>query len=271
MMVRSNDGLATVIESYADCVMTIGYDLAALTFLSHLPTLHLLTSFYTIRPTTVVTSLLVDVISTYLPFRLLRRILPPHATSPPKGVVANKSVINDLQIQFLVVVLGAAVYAISVFSSFTTWLPTYLVVHFNGLRDLSGVYTAQFQRILLTSVPIGLATKVFLFTPAAGTPRDEADNRIAVFDPQSATLEETVRYNFWGFSARQRALYTRTAVLAGVTLVHTWLQVYVTVEGAEGYGAFGWAMVWSMAAVLTGAVYSWIISDTVEIIVEKEE
>lgn len=229
-----------------------------MTLISHLPPVYLLTSFYGIRPTTLLASLSIDILATYIPFRLLRPILATHATDAPRGAISNRSIISDLPVQIFTSALGASVYAAVLYSSYLTWLPSHLAVHFDGLRDISAAYAGQFPKLCLTFVPVGIATKVFLFTPSTGAKADLGDIKNTAFNPATATLGETVYQNFWGYSKRTRTLIKRTLTLAAVSYLNTWLQVSVTVEGTESQGAAGWACVWATAAIITGFAYLWV-------------
>jgi len=229
-----------------------------LTLLSHLPPLYLLTTFYSIRPSTVVTSLAIDLATTYIPFRLLRPLSATHNLHAPKRSVANRSIINDLPVRALTTLLAAGIYGVAMYSSFYTWLPVHLVLHFDGLRDISAAHTAALPFLIASFLPVGYAAREFLFTPATGARLDLGDIRARAFNPATATLGETIRYNLWGYSKRTRVLIKRTATLIAVSGFNTWLQTYVTVEGAEGYGAAGWSAIWATAAALTGLVYLWV-------------
>ena len=123
---------------------------------------------------------------------------------------------------------------------------------------MSGVYEAQFLTLVAVFLPVGIATKTFLFTPSTASKRDVQDERNELFDPQTATLKETLWYNVWGFSHVERVFISRTGTLVAVTFLYSWLQVYASVEGAESVGAAGWAVVWATAAWLTGLAYSWV-------------
>ncbi|KAI4134529.1 MAG: hypothetical protein LQ347_001452 [Umbilicaria vellea] len=235
-----------------------GIDLASLTLLSHYPPLYLLTTFYDIRPTTMLTSLVIDILTTYIPFRLLRPVHPTHHTSPPKGAVANRSIINDFGVRLWTTALAAAIYGVVVYTSFYTWLPVHLVLYFDGLRDISAAHSAALPYLIASSFPIGYAAREFIFTPATGARPDLGDIRAKAFNPETASLRETLWYNVWGFSKRTRTIIQRTATLVAVAGTHTWLQVFVTVEGTEFYGAAGWAGIWSAAAALTGSAYWWV-------------
>ena len=113
----------------------LGYDLASMTLLTHLPPLYLLTAFYGIRPTTALTSLAIDIFATCIPFWLLRPVAAPHVAGAPKGTIANRSIINDLPVQAYTTLLASGIYAVVIFAAYWTWLPIHLILHFDGLRD----------------------------------------------------------------------------------------------------------------------------------------
>lgn len=223
-----------------------------------MPYLYLLTTFYAVRPTTMWLGICIDVLSTYLPFTLLRDSSPVHKSEVSKDQVANRSILNDLQIQFYTSFLAAAVYGLVVFASFRGWLPEYLIVHFEGLRDLSGAHEAALPFLTLGFTLSGYAAQSFLFVPALGAKPDVHDMHMAEFDPETATLSETVWYNIWGYSKRSRTLIKRTATLAFASAMQTGLRTYITVNGVEFAGAAGWAAMWASAALLVGGVFWWV-------------
>ena len=236
----------------------IGFDMAALTFLTHLPTNYLLLNFYNIRPSTVAFSLVTDVIANCVPFYLLRPLAAVHHAKAPRGAVANRSVINDLPMQIYLSVLAAGIYGVTLFASFTTWLPTHLVVYFDGIKDITFAHTSQLPMLILAFLPAGMAARTFLFVPSTGAKRDLADIKALSFNPESATLLETIYYNLWGYSKRTRTFILRTATLATTIGLYTWFQIFFTIEGTEGFGAAGWAGVWIAATALTGLTYWWV-------------
>ncbi|KAL8719220.1 MAG: hypothetical protein Q9225_003747 [Loekoesia sp. 1 TL-2023] len=235
-----------------------GWDLASLTVLSHMPYLYLLTTFYAVRPTTMWVGISIDVLSTYLPFTLLRDSSPIHQSDVPKSQVANRSILNDLPIKLYTSVLAAAVYGLVVYGSFRGWLPEYLIVHFEGLKDLSGAHEAALPFVTAGFIASGYAAQSFLFMPALGAKPDAHDLKMAEFDPETATLGQTIWYNVWGYSKRSRTLIKRTATLALASAMQTGLRTYITVEGVELAGAAGWAAMWAAAAMLVGGVFWWV-------------
>ena len=206
----------------------------------------------------MISCLFIDIMTTYLPFRLLREVSPTHNDHAPKSLVSNRSVINDLAVRLYTTLLGAGIYGVVVFGSFGTWLPVYLVTHFDGLKDISAAHSAAFPLLIFSFLPIGYAAREFMFTAATGAKPDARDQELARFNPATATLGQTVMYNLFGYSKRTRTFIQRTATVALVGGLHTWLQLYVAIEGTEGLGAAGWSMLWSSAALLTGTAYWWV-------------
>ncbi|KAL9101849.1 MAG: hypothetical protein Q9163_002933 [Psora crenata] len=238
-----------------------GYDTidqSTLTFLTHLPYLYFLTSFYKIRPTTAIICLSIDLTAVYIPFYLMRGYKVSHKVKTPKGAVANRSIINDTGVQIFTSLFATGVYGVVVFVSFGTWMPSYLVTHFEGIRDISLLHNSTFLWLCAAFIPTGVAAKTFLFTPAVAAKPDEYDEKAASFDPQTATLMETIEYNLWGHSKRVRTLMQRTVTLAAIVGLHTWLHTYIAVDGAEGFGGAGWSSIWALAATLTGLGFLWV-------------
>ena len=233
-------------------------DQSALTYLSHLPYLFFLTSFYRIRPTTAFVCIAIDLIATGVPFYLLRQTLASHSFRTPKDAVANRLVINDWSVQVFTALFATCIYAVVVFGSFVTWMPKYLVIHFEGIKDISLLYNSTFIWLVVAFVPTGVAVKTFLFTPSIAAKPDAHEEKTALFNAETATLSQTVAYNLWGYSKRVRVLIQRTGILVATVWLNTWLHTYVAVDGAEGAGAAGWSAVWALAATISGIGFKWV-------------
>ena len=197
-------------------------------------------------------------VSSALPFYLLRQLSPPNSSHAPKTAVANRPVVKDWGVQNFTALAAAGVYGVVIYGSVRTWLPVFLVTHFEGLRDLGGVHDAIFGIIVVGCVFNGYAAMTFIFTPSMGATPDTRDARNAAFNPATATFGETVKYNIWGHSKRTRTLIKRTLAAIAASGGHTLLQMYLVVEGVEATGAAGWAAMWAVAHVLTGMVFWWI-------------
>ena len=199
------------------------------------------------------------------PFWLLRPISPYHMIHTPKNRAANPLVIDDFGIQISTSILAAGIYAAVLLGCYLTWLPEYLAIHFDGIRDLSAIYDPTFLTMAFSFVPLGYAAKTFLFTPSMAQKADEAEKEVKddtkEFDGATATLEETLVHNhLLPRSKRVRTLAKRTAALMTVSSVHTFIHTYGALDGAESIGAAGWSSVWALAALLIGVAFA-VIGD----------
>jgi hypothetical protein len=166
--------------------------------------------------------------------------------------VANREIVTDPSILAYNGVLSALIYSITLFASLKTILPTSLVLYFTGIRSIQPAADATllYPPAFLLTIVFGIATPLFIFTPAAAVDPTVSQPD---FDPAEATLAETVRWNLFGYSAPTKVGASRTAVLAAVTWISTYLQLALTVYGVESTGAATYASVWATAAVLVGA------------------
>ncbi|KAL2074779.1 hypothetical protein VTL71DRAFT_8558 [Oculimacula yallundae] len=231
-----------------------GYDLVSLTLLSHGPPLYLLGNFYEIKTSTIIFSLIIDSLTTYIPFRLLRPLSLAHSASTSKYSLAvrNKDIITSNSIQVYTTILAGSIYAVTLFTSYTTFLPVYLVTYFDGIRSVAAAHTNSILTIFPTTLLLGLAAKSFIFTPTIAAPPTAEDILNAAFNPETATLAETFWFNLWGYSSRKKVMIKRTATLMFVTGVNTFVQTFITIEGVEAIGAAVYSGVWVTAALITG-------------------
>ena len=253
-----------------------GPDLACLTLLTHLPPLYLLQSFYSVHPTTIITSLTIDLLATYLPFRFFRPLAPAHlSTSAPAHtrLVPNSRIIDDFPVRALTTALASTIYATVIYASYHSFLPIYLITHFDGIRDMSAAHAPSFPMLILTSIPIGYAAQEFLFSTATGSHidvftegesskdkalrRDDATQKSKI-DWTTTSTWPIVRSFFSPIEPRAKQLAVRTAILVLLTGFNTWVQLFVTVEGVENEGAMGYSALWATAAALTGSAFYWV-------------
>jgi len=225
-----------------------GYDLAALTLLSHGPPLYLLGTFYNIHPTTVLSSLIVDSITTYVPFRLLRPLSPAHAASSQYGGVPNRDIVTDFSIQTYTTLLAAVIYSVTLYAAYASYLPVSLVTYFEDIPSIAVAHTATPITLLPMTLALGLAARSFIFTPAVAVRNTKAPS----FDAEGASLQETFWYNVWGFSKRTKIVIKRTAALMLISGVNTFVQTFVTIQGVEARGAAAYSAVWVLASGFTG-------------------
>ena len=208
-----------------------GYDLAALSLLSRGPPLYLLGTFYGVRATALTTTLLIDTLTAYIPFRLLRPISSAHMATKdhPSAAVPNREVVTDYTIQTITSLLAASIYSVTLYGAYQTYLPTHLVTYFEGITSITAAHRATPISLTPITLILGLACKSFIFTPVAALPKPKATH----FDPSTATLSETFWYNVWGYKPRTKVILSRTLVLMLVSGVNTFIQTFVTIDGVE--------------------------------------
>jgi hypothetical protein len=137
---------------------------------------------------------------------------------------------------------------VTLFSAYTIYLPVYFVTYFTNIHTIAAAHNASLITLFPISLVLGLGAKSFIFTPATAVP-----SRGIIFNPETATLAETLWYNVWGgYSPRTKVVITRTVTLMLVSGVNTFVQTFVTTEGVEVLGALGYSAVWVVAGGATG-------------------
>ncbi|PGH04981.1 hypothetical protein AJ79_06938 [Helicocarpus griseus UAMH5409] len=283
----------------------LGYDardVASFMFLIHLPTQLLLSSFYGIRPTTLITVAAITLLSSSLPFLIFRNPSRVHQQHPlprfcsysdarasttktiattAKGDTVVKdqprpTILTDTPTTLYTSLVATAIYTVSLYTSFATWLPTYLVTHFDGLPDLRAVHAGSkgFVSLFLTLLPAGYMLRDFLFVNSVGAAHiaqqdaefeAEPDKKLRGLrkseeeERHGELLATTLYRKYWlTLSVKTRELIARTLALAGMVLVNTIVQVVGTISGAEMEGAVGWGLIWTVATGITGWLYWWV-------------
>lgn len=234
------------------------YDTFALTLLVSTPHTVLLSNFFAIRPSTLILTVLAFTASSTIPFVLLRPISPSHHPSTAaKGTLRNRPIITDPWTTIATSILGAAIFAVFLEFSFATFLPTWLITHFDHVRDLSSAHlgAAGLPALLVSLIPAGYAAHEFLFVTSTAVTQAP----VYVFEPATASFMEHVYHNAWGwYSNRQKDLIGRTLLLAALVGGETIIQTWGTIEGVELAGAAGYAALWGAAVCVVGAVYDWV-------------
>ncbi|KAI2792760.1 hypothetical protein POX_b02803 [Penicillium oxalicum] len=219
------------------------WDVASFLFLTHLPTNSLLSAFYHVRPTSVFLSYTITIISTVIPFALLRR----SASDRPTTVYTTLA--------------ATAIYSVFLYASYASWLPAQLVVHFEGLPDISTAHAgpAGLPVLFLTLIPAGIAARDFLFVSSTGhsvQKLEQADS--SAIDDEEYLVISLYRKTVGQLSAKTRILSSRTLLLAVGVLVNTVVQVAGTVRGVSVEGAAIWGALWTAATIAVGATFGWI-------------
>lgn len=229
----------------------------------HTTQLYLLYAFYEVPAPALLLSLAIETLSTYVPFRLLRPLSRAHA-DPRRA--PNAEIVADRPIALLTTLLAGAIYSVTLFTAYATYLPTYMAVYFRGLPSLSAAYldgagaTTWVNGMLPSSLALGFAARAFVFTPSEAADVDERRRReVDRFDPETASLAETIRWNgWWGWSDQTRAVVRRTVLLSVVTGANAFIHARLAVRGVETEGAVAWAAVWVVAAALTGVALGFV-------------
>ena len=211
--------------------------------------MYLLSTFYSVSPYTAILVLIIDALSTFVPFHLIRPASGAH-----KGTRAtpNREIITDPFIQAYTVSLASVVYSVTLFAAYKAFLPLVLVLYFGDIPSVTPAHDATYLSLTPIATLVGLAAKVFIFTPYASTPRSAEDRKLREFDPVTASLRETFVYNVWGYTAKGKVGILRTAVAVAVTFANTYLQCTKMMAGVDPVGAGSYAAVWAVAALLSG-------------------
>lgn len=192
----------------------------------------------------------IDSLSALGPFVLLRPLSETHVAHP---ALPNSDIITDRNIKLSTGLLAGLIYGVTLFVAVKTYLGTTFVLYFEGITRvepaLNSKYGATVAALLVGL--LGIAAQSFIFTPFEATP-PTVDPKTKRFDPVTATLSDTLRWNLWGFNRRTQVVILRTGLVALVTWVHTYLQCAITIQGVEPWGAATYASIWSIAALATG-------------------
>ncbi|KAM3438463.1 hypothetical protein MY4824_003243 [Beauveria thailandica] len=223
-------------------------DVGLVSFVAHAPSFWLVAMFYSIRPVTAVAGALVDVAAPAAAFALARPLGSLRFAGPK---LYNKDLVS-VPFQLLIAVLATSVYASVVSLALRFFLPRIFVLNFRGIPTVEPAYAASFLALLPTAAFFGVAASQFLFAPYVTTGKSKEDDRIRQFDPVQASLGETVWWNFWGYTLRSRIVITRTAIVAGMTAVSTYLACAVAIDGISRFGAVMYALVWAFATGSAG-------------------
>ncbi|KAJ5684120.1 uncharacterized protein N7477_000465 [Penicillium maclennaniae] len=238
------------------------WDAASFLFLTHMPTYTLLSFFYGVRPTSILTSYAITIASTVIPFALLRQPSSVHDLShAPSGAVANRTILQDHLTTIYTTLTATSIFSVMLYASYATWLPVQLVMHFESIPDISAAHAgpAGLPVLFLTLIPVGYAVRDFLFVSSAGNSRSSAEDNANLEERQGEVLFMSLYRKTWGqLSVKTRILASRTLLLASVILLNTVVQVAGTVQNVSVVGAFVWGSVWAAATLVVGGVFGWV-------------
>ncbi|KAJ6166824.1 hypothetical protein N7470_002271 [Penicillium chermesinum] len=222
-------------------------DVASFLFLTHLPTYSLLYFFYGVRPTSILVSFAITILSTVIPFTYLRKPASVHDLShAPSGSVANRTILQDRLTTLYTSFAATSIFSVIIYVCYSTWLPAQLVVHFESIPDITAASSgaAGLFGLYLTLIPAGFAIRDFLFHPVSR---------------EGEYLITAIYRKTWGrLSAKTQVLVSRTFILAAAVLINSTVQIAGTIRGVSAQGASVWGAVWALATVVVGALFGWI-------------
>ena len=215
--------------------------------------------FYQITPSVLLVDLAAGLISAAVPFALLRSVAPAHHPSDKstKYVVRNRPILTDPYTTAFTSILATTIFAVLLELCFETFLPTFLITHFEQIRTLEPAHrgSAQLPILLVSLLPAGLACRSFLFAPSTSAPAKE----ITELDTVRGGLVEHVRWNLWGwYTSRQKELISRAALLATLMSAETLVQCTGALQGVELQGAAGYAAIWVFGVTVVSGVLDWV-------------
>ncbi|KAK2743650.1 hypothetical protein FQN57_004759 [Myotisia sp. PD_48] len=237
-------------------------DMACFMLLIHLPTYSLLTNFYNVRPTTILTVSAITVFASAAPFLYFRPL--DHSRS------SRHPILTDRPTTFCTIVVASLVYTLALYSSFVTWLPTFLVTYFNEIPDLRILHEGPkaFFILFLNLLPAGYATREFLFVSSGSQPQQEPEgyrlrsstaSRRQQREPPNELLITYLYRTVWqNQSQKRKVLISRSIVLASMIVANAVVQLGVMVYGVEMKGALGWGSIWSLSTLVITIFYGWV-------------
>ncbi len=175
----------------------------------------------------------------------------------------NRSILTDPYTTLATSLLGTTIFAVLLQLSFQTFLPSFLIQHFTGLRTLEAAHEGPsgLPALLVALLPAGWAAMEFLFAPstAATVAASTAPAVESPFDTVRSGFWAHVYWNIWGwYTVRQKELIWRAAVLGALVVAETVVHCYSVMEGVTFVGALGYAGVWGGGVALLGAALDWV-------------
>ncbi|KAJ5239950.1 hypothetical protein N7468_004569 [Penicillium chermesinum] len=236
-------------------------DVASFLFLTHLPTYSLLYFFYGVRPTSILVSFAITILSTVIPFTYLRKPASVHDLShAPSGSVANRTILQDRLTTLYTSFAATSIFSVIIYVCYSTWLPAQLVVHFESIPDITAASSgaAGLFGLYLTLIPAGFAIRDFLFVSSAGRSSNAGEPQHPVSREGEYLITAIYRKTWGRLSAKTQVLVSRTFILAAAVLINSTVQIAGTIRGVSAQGASVWGAVWALATVVVGALFGWI-------------
>ena len=225
-------------------------DVASLATHSLIPTYYLLSDFYNIRPTTILTVAAINIFCLYFPFLLQSDSLR----------VPTSTAVHDMRTTLYTTVLATMLYTLALYTSYTSWLPVFLINHFDGLPDLRAAHRGSKMLLptFLVNIPAGIAARDFLLVTPAGQLGAEQHGEEYEERPGELLVTSIYRKYWVPLKTKTKTLVKRTVVMASMIMVNTVVQLLGTINGSDLKGALGWGGVWTAATVTIAVFFAWI-------------
>jgi hypothetical protein len=215
--------------------------------------------FMKITPSVLALDALNGVVSTAAPFAILRSVAPAHhaVDKSAKHFVRNRPILTDTYTTAATSILAATIFAVLLEISFATFLPEFLVSHFEHISTLEPAHSgpAQLPILVLGLLPAGLACTSYLFAPSTAAPiKDRVE-----MDTQTAGFLDHVKWNLWGwYTSRQQELIKRAFVMATLMSTEILVQCLASLDGVDPLGAAGYTGIWTTGVALLTLALDWI-------------
>lgn len=175
----------------------------------------------------------------------------------------NRSILTDPYTSLATSLLGTTIFAVLLELAFATFLPSFLIANFTGLRTLDAAHAgpAGLLTLLVALVPAGWACMEFLFAPSTSATSSVAlaPGTNAQFDPVTSGFWSHVYWNVWGwYSIRQKELIWRAAVLGALVAAETMVFCTIVLDGVTVVGGLGYSGLWAAGVAVLGGVLDWV-------------
>ncbi|PHH54460.1 hypothetical protein CFIMG_003049RA [Ceratocystis fimbriata CBS 114723] len=224
-------------------------DIAAMGVLGASPTMYLLATFYHVPPFLALLALAIEFLVVFVSWGVFRGW---SETGKCTNVVRSKhTVTSDFLVQIATTSFAAAIYGVILFFAFQSFAPRLVLEFFTGGQVVTTAYPFGYITILPAALICGTALNWLVFVPYVDIGLRPEDEELACFNPSTATLWETIVFNFWGYTTRIKVGLGRilAAMLSSGVGTCMLLQygLKTTYQGAVAYSS-----IWVVAALLAG-------------------
>jgi hypothetical protein len=223
--------------------------------LTNVPYAYLLLTYYNISTLTVAIHMNVEVLAIAIPTYLMRPASVAHKSNVP---LRNRFLLNSVQVQSSNSALAIGVYMLVLYVGLkTNALNVFLVTYFD-IPTLEWAYAETIVTMFVKIVVAGISAKEFLLNSSiAAQPISGTATPAEVFDPATATLDQTLKANVLPVDRRVRNLVQQTVIL-NTLLILTTVPKLMALAGTELIGAVGYAGLWVAANSIIATWYAWV-------------